>query len=55
MGISFLDNNLARYVKSLSLNNSLENYPNTIVLAKEGKYLCSRIAKKVVNNKKLFK
>lgn len=54
IGTAFLDSNLARYVKSLSPNNSLGNYPNNI-FANEDKYLCSKMFKTVVNNRKLFK
>lgn len=51
-GTAFLDSNLTRYVKSLSPNNSLGNYPNIFV--NEDKYLKTRLFQTVVN-RKLFK
>lgn len=49
-----MDSNLARYIKSLSPNNSLGNYPNNISANKD-KYLYIRMFKTVVNDRKLFK
>ena len=45
-----MDSNLARYIKSLSPNNSLGNYPNNIS-TNDNKYLFIRVFKTVVNNR----
>ena len=44
-----MDSNLARYIKSLSPNNSLGNYPNNIS-TNDNKYLFIRVFRTVVNN-----
>ena len=53
IGIAFL-NNLARYIKILSLTNSLGNYPANI-FANEDKQVCARMFKTAASSRTLSK